>query len=126
MLLVNKLFLSSAKAVVSISPDESLCSLVAEKLKMGCLWKKLSSKLKVRWAIMESIQEEERGDGEECCRNALKKWRESNGSKATVRELMSCLTDMGYGNINWYIMKKLKLVAREDIPQSVILLHPDL
>ena len=126
MTLVNKLFLSSAKAAVSISPDESLCSLVAEKLKMGCLWKKLSSKLKVPWAIMENIQEEERGDGEECCRKALKRWRESNGSQATVRELMSCLTDMGYGNINWYIMKKLKLVEREHIPQSVRSVHPDL
>ena len=88
---------------------------------MGCLWKKLASKLKVQWAIMENIEEEERGDGEECCRKALKRWRESNGSRATVRELMRCLTDMGYGIINWHIMKELNLVARENIPRSVTL-----
>lgn len=96
-----------------------MCSLVAEKLKMGSLWKKLASKLKVAWAIMENIQEEERGDGEECCRKSLKSWRETNGSRATVRELMRCLTYMGYGTINWHIMKALNLVVRENMPQSV-------
>ena len=121
MLVNYHLFSSSAKALISISPDESLCSLVAEKLKMGCLWKKLASKLKVAWAIMENIQEEERGDGEECCRMALKRWCETSGSRATVRELMRCLTDMGYGNVNWHIMKELNLVTRENIPQSVTL-----
>ena len=92
---------------------------------MGSLWKKLASKLKVAWAIMENIEEEERGDGEECCRMALKRWREINGSRATVRELMRCLTDMGYGNINWHIMHELNLVARESIPPSVRLPYSD-
>ena len=121
MLLVNLHFLSSAEALVNISPDESLRSVVAEKLKVGRLWRNLADKLKVRLAIQDNIEEEERGDGEQCCRMALKTWRESNGSRATVRELMRCLTDMGYGNINWHIMKELNLVAREKMPQSEML-----
>ena len=100
--------------MVNSSPDESLRSLIAEKV--GRLWRKLASKLNVKENVMDSI-EEERRDCEDCCRMALKKWRESNGSLATVRELMRCLTDMGSSDINWHIMKELNLLTVEKMQQ---------
>ena len=96
------------------SPDERLRSLVAEEV--GRLWRKLASKLKVKEVVMDSI-EKEREDCEDCCRMALKTWCEINGSQATVRELMSCLTEMGFSNINWHIMKELNLLTVEKIQQ---------
>ena len=65
---------------------------------------------------MDSI-EEERQDCEDCCRMALKKWSEVNGSRATIRALMWCLTDMGYSSINWHIMKELNLLTVEKMQQ---------
>ena len=106
--------INSAQALVSTPPDESLRSLVAEKV--GRSWRTLASKLKVKEHIMDSI-EEERRDCENCCRTALKKWSESSGSQATVRELMWCLTDMGYSIINWHIMKELNLLKAEKLQQ---------
>ena len=94
--------------MVNTSPDESLRSLVAEKV--GRLWRKLASKLKVKEAVMDSI-EEERADCEDRCRVTLKR------SRATVRELMWCLTDMGYSIINWHIMKELNLLTVEKMQQ---------
>jgi len=101
----------SAQALVNASPDESLRSLVAKKV--GRLWRKLAIKLKVR----EDSIKTKRGDYEDCCRMALKSWHESNGSRATVRELMWCLTDMGYSIINWHIMKELNLLTLEKMQQ---------
>ena len=112
-LLVNFIFL--AQALVNTSPNESLRSLVAEKV--GRSWRTLASKLKVKEHIMDSI-EEERRDCENCCRTALKKWSESSGSQATVRELMWCLTDMGYSIINWHIMKELNLLKVAKVEES--------
>ena len=106
--------INSAQASVSTPPDESLRSLVAEKV--GRSWRKLASKLKVKEAVMDNI-EDERRDYEDCCRMALKKWSESSGSQATVRELMWCLTDMGYSIINWHIMKELNLLKEEKLQQ---------
>ena len=100
--------------MVSTPPDESLRSLVAEKV--GRSWRKLASKLKVKEAFMDNI-EDERGDYEECCRMALKKWSESSGSRATVRELMWCLTATGHSIINWHIMKELDLLTEEKLQQ---------
>lgn len=111
-MLVNFIFL--AQALVNTSPNESLRSLVAEKV--GRSWRTLASKLKVKEHVMDSI-EEERRDCENCCRMALKRWCEFNGSRATVRELMWCLTDMGASIINWHIMKKLNLLAEEKMKQ---------
>ena len=65
---------------------------------------------------MDSI-EEERRNCVDCCRMALKIWRESNGSRATVRELMWCLTDMGASFINWHIMRELNLLTVEKMQQ---------
>ena len=107
-------FIFSAQALVNTSPGESLRSLVAENV--GRLWRKLASKLKVKEAVMDSI-EKERGHCEDCCRMALKRWCEVNGSRATVRELMSCLTDIGCSNINWHIMKELNLLTMEKMQQ---------
>jgi len=100
--------LLTAEALVNTSPDESLRSLVAEKV--GRLWRKLASKLKVKEAVMDSI-EEERADCEDRCRVTLKRWH------GTVRELMWCLTDMGYSIINWHIMKELNLLTVEKMQQ---------
>lgn len=106
--------INSAQASVSTPPDERLRSLVAENV--GRSWRKLASKLKVKEAVMDNI-EDERRDYEDCCRMALKKWSESSGSQATVRELMWCLTDMGYSIINWHIMKELNLLKEEKLQQ---------
>ena len=103
--------------MVNHPPDESVRSVVAVELREDGLWKRLASRLKVKEAILVSINEEERGN-EECCRAALKKWYESNVSPPTTRKVMICLTDMGYGNVNWHIMKELNLVAEADMPQS--------
>lgn len=111
-------FSSSAKARVEHPPDESVRYLVAEKLRVGRLWKTLATRLKVKDAILDAIEYEERDNGQECCRKALRKWRESKGSAATTREIMICLTNMGYGNVNWHIMRELNLVARQNMPQS--------
>ena len=92
--------------------------MVAEKLGVGRLWRKLARGLEVKGAILDAIEEEERHNGEDCCRAALKKWYESNGSCATTRDIMICLTNMGYGSINWHVMKELKLVAEADMPQA--------
>ena len=100
--------------MVNTSPDESLRSLVAEKV--GHSWRTLASKLKVKEDVMDSI-EDERRDCKDCCRMALKTWRDSNGSRATVRELMWCLTDMGASIINWHIMKELDLLTVEKMQQ---------
>ena len=106
--------INSAQALVSSPPDESLRSLIAEKV--GRSWRKLASKLKVKEAVMDNI-EDERGDYEDRCRMALETWSESSGSRATVRELMWCLTDMGYGIINWHVMKELNLLTKEKVKQ---------
>ena len=100
--------------MVNTSPDESLRSLVAGKV--GRSWRTLASKLKVKEDVMDSI-EEERRNCVDCCRMALKRWREYNGSRATVRELMWCLTDMGASFINWHIMKELNLLTVEKMQQ---------
>ena len=111
-MLIDSIFL--ARELVSNPPDESLRSLVAEKV--GRSWRKLASKLRVKEAVMDNI-EDERGDYEDCCRMALKTWIESSGSQATVRELMWCLTGMGYSIINWHIMKELNLLTGEKLKQ---------
>ena len=89
--------------------------MIAEKLRTGSLWKKLASKLKIKQCVIANIQEDEE-DGQERCREALETWRQDKGSKATSRELMLCLTNMGYGNVNWHIMIELDLVNRDNIP----------
>lgn len=104
-----------ARALVEQPPSESVCSVVAEKLKVGCLWKKLARDLKIPDSIIEATEKEEKGDKEECCRAVLR-WRKSNGSDATTREIMIWLTNMGYGSVNWHIMRELDLVARENMP----------
>jgi len=83
---------------------------VAEKV--GSFWKKLARRLKVEEDVIDSI-EKQRRDCEDCCRMALKKWREVNDSEATIRALMCCLTEMGYSSINWHIMKELNLLTVE-------------
>ena len=89
--------------------------MMAEKLRTGPLWKKLARELEIKQCVIANIQEEEE-DGQERCRAALETWLQNKGSKATSRELMLCLTNMGYGNVNWHIMIKLDLVTRDNIP----------
>ena len=96
-------------------PTEGVLDVIAEKLRTGSLWKKLASKLKIKRCVIANIQEDEE-DGQERCRAALETWRQNKGSSATSRELMLCLTNMGYGNVNWHIMIELNLVTRENIP----------
>ena len=96
-------------------PTEGVLDVIAEKLRTGSLWKKLASKLKIKRCVIANIQEDEE-DEQERCRAALEIWRQNKGSSATSRELMLCLTNMGYGNVNWHIMIELSLVTRDNIP----------
>lgn len=116
----NANLFSSAKEKINRSPCENIRAVVAEKLRMGCLWKTLARDLnpKVPDPVIEAIEEEENGDAKECCRVALRKWYEVNTSRATNREIMRCLTNMGYANVNWHIMRELHLVSLEDMPDS--------
>ncbi|PFX12800.1 p53-induced protein with a death domain [Stylophora pistillata] len=107
--------LIKAKALINQPPTEGVLNVVAEKLRTGSLWKKLASKLKIQQSVIDNIQEDEE-DVEERCREALKKWRQKKGEKASSREIMLCLTNMGYGNVNWHIMEELDLVTRDDMP----------
>ena len=109
------IFFSSAKALIRKPPSEGVLDVIAEKLRTGSLWKKLASKLKIKQCVIANIQEDEE-DGQERCREALETWRQDKGSSATSRELMLCLTNMGYGNVNWHIMIELDLVTRDNIP----------
>ena len=87
---------------------------------MGRLWKTFARDLipNVQDPVIDAIEEEENGNEKECCRVALRRWHEANGSKATNREVMRCLTNMGYASINWHIMKELGLVSLENMPES--------
>ena len=117
--------------MVELPPDESVRHMIAEK--MGRLWRRLASGLGVKDAILDAIEEEKERQGQECCQEALRRWHDSKGSGATTRgataegdttrgattrEIMICLTNMGYANVNWHIMRDLSLVARENMPQS--------
>ena len=108
-------FFFSAKALIKKPPTEGVLDVIAEKLRTGSLWKKLASKLKIKRCVIANIQEDE-VDGQERCRAALEIWRQNKGSSATSKELMLCLTNMGYGNVNWHIMIELNLVTRDNIP----------
>ena len=108
-------FFFSAKALIQKPPTEGVLDVIAEKLRTGPLWKKLARELEIKQCVIANIQEEEE-DGQERCRAALETWLQNKGSKATSRELMLCLTNMGYGNVNWHIMIKLDLVTRDNIP----------
>lgn len=112
------MFLLSAEASVKQPLNDRVRGVVAEKLRAGSLWKKLARDLRVTDPVIDAIEEEEKGDSQECCSQALRKWRESNGACATNREVMICLTNMGYGNVNWHIMRELDLVSRENMPQA--------
>lgn len=107
-----------AEALIKQPLNESVCRVVAEKLRAGCLWMKLARDLKVKDSIIYVIKKEERADGKGYCRAVLEKWCEINSPHATNRELMMCLTNMGYGSVNWHIMRELNLVAKENMPQS--------
>ena len=95
-------------------------SVVAERLKQGCLWKTLARDLKpnVPDSVIAAIDEEEKGIEKECCRVALASWYNLHTSKATTRELMRCLTNMGSAKVNWHIMRELDLVSLEKMPES--------
>lgn len=109
--------LSSAEALVKQPANESVRGVVADKLRAGSLWKKLARDLNIRDPVIDAIEEEE-ADGQERCIASLRRWYENNGSSATSRELMLRLTNMGYGNVNWHIMRELGLVSRENMPPS--------
>lgn len=96
-------------------PTEGVLHAVAERLRTGSWWKKLASKLKIKQYVIANVQEEEE-DSQERCRAALEIWRQNNGPDATSRELMLCLTNMGYGNVNWHIMRELGLVTSKNMP----------
>ena len=108
-------FFFSAKALIQEPPTEGVLDVIAEKLRTGPLWKKFARELEIKQCVIANIQGEEE-DGQERCRAALETWLQNKGSKATSRELMLCLTNMGYGNVNWHIMIKLDLVTRDNIP----------
>ena len=100
--------------------SDNVRSVVAERLQQGSLWKTLARDLnpKVPEPVIDAIQVEEQGRGKECCRVALLKWYRANTNQATIREVMRCLTNMGYAKVNWHIMNELGLVSLENMPES--------
>lgn len=111
-------FVLAAYEEVNKPPSNNVFRVVAEKVKME--WKTFAGDLRppLSQPVIEAIEEEENGSGKECCRKALRKWYENNGSEATNRQIMRCLTNMGYANVNWHIMKDLGLVSIENMPES--------
>ena len=111
-------FVLAAHEKVNQLPSDNVCSVVAEKVKME--WKTFAGDLRppLSQPVIEAIEVEENGNRKQCCRKALRRWYENNGSKATNREIMRCLTNMGYANVNWHIMRELGLVSGENMPES--------
>lgn len=111
-------FVLAAHEKVNQLPSDNVCSVVAEKVKME--WKTFASDLRppLSQPVIEAIEEEENGNRKQCCRKALRRWYENNGSKATNRQIMRCLTNMGFANVNWRIMRELDLVSNENMPES--------
>ena len=111
---------SLAQEKINQPISDNVRYVVAEKLQQGSLWKALARDLnpKVPEPLIDAIQEEEQGRGKECCRVALLKWYQANTTQATNREVMRCLTNMGYAKVNWHIMKELGLVSMENMPES--------
>ena len=114
LLMLN--FVLAAYKKVNEPPSDSVCLIVAEKVKTD--WKTFASYLRLPQPVIENIAEEEKRNGNLCqCRKALQEWYEKNGSKATNREIMRCLTNMGYANLNWDIMRELGLVSIDNLNQ---------
>ena len=110
-------FVLAAYKKVNEPPSDSVCLIVAEKVNLE--WKPFASYLGLPQSVIKNIAEEEKRNGNLFqCRKALSEWYEKNGSKATNREIMRCLTNMGYANVNWHIMRELGLVSIENMPES--------
>ena len=111
-------FVLAAHEKVNQLPSDNVCSVVAEKVKME--WKTFAGDLRppLSQPVIEAIEVEENGNRKQCCRKALRRWYENNGSEATNRQIMRCLTNMGFANVNWHIMRELGLVSRENMHQS--------
>ena len=111
-------FVLAAYEKVNKPPSENVRLVVAERVKME--WKTFANDLRppLSQPVIDAIEEEENGNKKECCRKAMRRWYENNGSEATNRQIMRCLTNMGYANVNWHIMKDLDLVSVEDMPES--------
>ena len=111
-------FVLAAYEKVHKPPSENVRLVVAERVKME--WKTFANDLRppLSQPVIDAIEEEENGNKKECCRKAMRRWYENNGSEATNRQIMRCLTNMGYANVNWHIMKDLDLVSVEDMPES--------
>ena len=96
-----------------------MCTLVADRFKdRGANWKTLARDLQPKIPesdIFDALKDEE-GSAKECCRVVLQKWYQKYTSKATCKELMTCLTNMGLANVNWQIMRELRLVELKNIP----------
>ena len=110
-------FVLAAYKKVNEPPSDSICLVVAEKVEVE--WKIFASYIGLPQPVIENIAEEEKRNGNLFqCRKALSEWYEKNGSKATNREIMRCLTNMGYAHVNWHIMRELGLVSIDNIPES--------
>ncbi|XP_068705849.1 uncharacterized protein [Montipora capricornis] len=113
----DRLLEARAKINEPINYHRNICDVVADKIP-GFAWKTLARDLKPQipeYAIGE-ILEAEGQSPKECCRIVLRTWYQRFTSKATSQELMRCLTNMGFANLNWHIMKELGLVSFEDMP----------
>ena len=94
-------------------------TIVADRFKhLGTDWKTLARDLQpeIKDGVIDAIEEDEGRCPKECCRTVLRKWYQRHTSRATSKELMRCLTNMGLANVNWQIMRALGLVKLENIP----------
>ena len=110
-----------AQEMISEQINSRVPTIVADRFKhLGTDWKTLARDLQpeIKDGEIDAIEEDEGHCPKECCRIVLRKWYKRHTSRATSKELMRCLTNMGLANVNWQIMRELGLVKLKNIPVS--------
>ena len=111
---------SLAKKKIDARISDRVCDVVADRFQGGTSWRILAGDLwpKIKDDEINAIEVDRGRCPKECCRAMLQKWSQKYTSSATYKELMRCLTNMGFANVNWIIMRELELVKLENIPLS--------
>ena len=94
--------------------------MVADRFQCGTSWRTLAGDLqpKIEDGVIDTIEEDKGRCPKECCRVVLQKWYQKCTSSATSKEFMRCLTNMGFANVSWQIMRELGPVKLKNIPLS--------
>ena len=94
-----------SRPLTEITEYQDVLRTVSEEV--GHCWKNLARELNLNSGKIETISEEE-DDDQERCYNALEKWYQENGEKATIRKLMLALNKSGLADVNKNVMNCLK------------------